>query len=395
MRFLSACQKKRIMFWNFVINKSSWSCWRAATDGNLFFFFLRGTTASGNRLNWVLWPLLLLAPLTLRTWKRSEHPPRTSPYEHPQAPRKCSLRYIRLYRVTSLRTHITPCPTSFTLIVFCPSSTIAQCSLLPPLLLPTSFLIAVSSCHHLFSLPSLLAAISSHCHLFSLPSLVAVSFCCHLFLSLSLFIVISSCHCLFLLPSLVAVSSCCCLFLLPSLLVTVSSCCCLFLLLSLLVAISSHCRCLCCPLHWYWPWVCSSLLFLLPLLLFLIVNSPPSLITVTHCHLLIVIFLLLIAIHYCCPFLLTRLSLVSSISVHSYCLFLLPLVFLFVDSLPLLVLWFSSWAALLSSFFLFVPHLLSQGPFLMPIITIFLFWDPSHSLYVPSNPYTIPYITAE
>ena len=54
---------------------------------------------------------------------------------------------------------------------------------------------------------------------------------------------------------------------------------------------------------------------------------------------------------------------------------------------------FSSWAAL---FFLsrpFVPHLLSWSPFLMLIITIFLSWDPLHSLYKPSNPYAIPCIT--
>ena len=55
---------------------------------------------------------------------------------------------------------------------------------------------------------------------------------------------------------------------------------------------------------------------------------------------------------------------------------------------------FSSWAALFSSFLLFVPHLLSQGPFLTPIITIFLSWDLSHSPYMPSNPYTVPCITA-
>ena len=58
------------------------------------------------------------------------------------------------------------------------------------------------------------------------------------------------------------------------------------------------------------------------------------------------------------------------------------------------VLRFSSWAVLFSSFLLFMPHLLSRGPFLTPIITIFLSWDPSHSPYVPSNPYAIPYITA-
>ena len=39
-------------------------------------------------------------------------------------------------------------------------------------------------------------------------------------------------------------------------------------------------------------------------------------------------------------------------------------------------------------------HLLSWGPFLMLIITIFLSWDPSHSPYAPSNPYAVPCITA-
>ena len=39
-------------------------------------------------------------------------------------------------------------------------------------------------------------------------------------------------------------------------------------------------------------------------------------------------------------------------------------------------------------------YLPSQGPFLTSIITIFLSWDLSHSLYTPSNPYTIPCITA-
>ena len=43
---------------------------------------------------------------------------------------------------------------------------------------------------------------------------------------------------------------------------------------------------------------------------------------------------------------------------------------------------------------LFVPHLLSWGPFLMLTITIFLSWDPSHSPYVPSNPYAVPSIIA-
>ena len=58
-----------------------------------------------------------------------------------------------------------------------------------------------------------------------------------------------------------------------------------------------------------------------------------------------------------------------------------------------LLLQFSSWAALFSSFLLFMPHLLSQGPFLTPIITIFLSWDLSHSPYTPSNPYTVSCIT--
>ena len=55
---------------------------------------------------------------------------------------------------------------------------------------------------------------------------------------------------------------------------------------------------------------------------------------------------------------------------------------------------FSSWVALFSLFLLFMPHLPFQGPFLTPIITIFLSWDLSHSLYVPSNPYTILCIIA-
>ena len=58
-----------------------------------------------------------------------------------------------------------------------------------------------------------------------------------------------------------------------------------------------------------------------------------------------------------------------------------------MDSICLLQ--FSSWLVLFSLFLLFMPHLPSQGPFLTPIITIFLSWDLSHSLYVPSNPYTI------
>ena len=55
---------------------------------------------------------------------------------------------------------------------------------------------------------------------------------------------------------------------------------------------------------------------------------------------------------------------------------------------------FSSWAVPFSLFLLFMPHLPSWGPFLTPIITIFLSWDLSHSPYVPSNPYTIPCIIA-
>ena len=68
-----------------------------------------------------------------------------------------------------------------------------------------------------------------------------------------------------------------------------------------------------------------------------------------------------------------------------------------VQSVSLLlhtVLQFSSWAALFSLFLLFVPHLPSWGLFLTPIITIFLSWDLSHSLYTPSNPYAVPCIIA-
>ena len=57
------------------------------------------------------------------------------------------------------------------------------------------------------------------------------------------------------------------------------------------------------------------------------------------------------------------------------------------------MLWFSSWVVLFSSFPPFVPCLLSRGPFPMHIITIFLSWDPSHSLYMPSNLYAVPYTT--
>ena len=58
------------------------------------------------------------------------------------------------------------------------------------------------------------------------------------------------------------------------------------------------------------------------------------------------------------------------------------------------VLRFSFWVVLFSSFLLFVPCLLSQGPFLMLTITIFLSWDPSHSPYMLSNPYAVPSIIA-
>ena len=62
-----------------------------------------------------------------------------------------------------------------------------------------------------------------------------------------------------------------------------------------------------------------------------------------------------------------------------------------VDLIKLL-LQFSSWAVLFSSFLHFVLHLPSWGPFLMPIITIFLSWGLSHSPYMPSNLYTVPCI---
>ena len=55
---------------------------------------------------------------------------------------------------------------------------------------------------------------------------------------------------------------------------------------------------------------------------------------------------------------------------------------------------FSFWVALFPSSLLFVPHLLSQGPFPMLTITIFLSWDPSHSPYALYNPYAIPSIIA-
>ena len=54
---------------------------------------------------------------------------------------------------------------------------------------------------------------------------------------------------------------------------------------------------------------------------------------------------------------------------------------------------FSSWVALFFLSLLFMLHLLSQGPFPMLTIIISLSWDPSHSLYAPSNPYAVPYTT--
>ena len=59
----------------------------------------------------------------------------------------------------------------------------------------------------------------------------------------------------------------------------------------------------------------------------------------------------------------------------------------------LVLLRFYSWVVLFSSFLPFMPHLLSQGPFPLPTIIIFLSWDPSHSPYAPSNPYAVPYTT--
>ena len=53
------------------------------------------------------------------------------------------------------------------------------------------------------------------------------------------------------------------------------------------------------------------------------------------------------------------------------------------------VLQFSSWVVLFSSSLLFVPCLLSWNPFPMLTIIIFLSWDPSHSPYMPFNPYAI------
>ena len=53
------------------------------------------------------------------------------------------------------------------------------------------------------------------------------------------------------------------------------------------------------------------------------------------------------------------------------------------------MLWFSSWVVLFSLSLLFVPRLLSRGPFPMLTIIIFLSWDPSHSPYAPFNPYAI------
>ena len=58
-----------------------------------------------------------------------------------------------------------------------------------------------------------------------------------------------------------------------------------------------------------------------------------------------------------------------------------------------LVLQFSFSPALFFLYLHFVPHLPSQDPSLIPIITIFLSWDPSRSPYVPSNPYAVLHIT--
>ena len=54
---------------------------------------------------------------------------------------------------------------------------------------------------------------------------------------------------------------------------------------------------------------------------------------------------------------------------------------------------FSSLTVLFSLYLLFMPHLPSWGPSLTSIITIFLSWDLSCSMYVPSNSYTVHCIT--
>ena len=54
---------------------------------------------------------------------------------------------------------------------------------------------------------------------------------------------------------------------------------------------------------------------------------------------------------------------------------------------------FSCWVVLFSLSLLFVLCLLSRDPFVTLTITIFLSWDPSHSLYAPFNPYTVPCTT--
>ena len=63
------------------------------------------------------------------------------------------------------------------------------------------------------------------------------------------------------------------------------------------------------------------------------------------------------------------------------------------DSSLVMMLRFSSWVVLFSSSLLFVLCLLSRDPFVTLTITISLSWVPSHSLYTPFNPYTIPCIT--
>ena len=59
----------------------------------------------------------------------------------------------------------------------------------------------------------------------------------------------------------------------------------------------------------------------------------------------------------------------------------------------MVLLQFSSLAVLFSLYLLFVPCPPSQDPSLMPIIIIFLSWDPSCSLYALSNPYAVHCIT--
>ena len=62
-------------------------------------------------------------------------------------------------------------------------------------------------------------------------------------------------------------------------------------------------------------------------------------------------------------------------------------------SLMCSLLQFYSWVVLFSLSLLFVLRPLSQGPFVMLTISISLSWDPSHSPYMPFNPYVISCIT--